>query len=107
MAKKLYFNMLRTFAPGKILVAFGLLAATHQASAVPVTVQEMGVGQNEIVQMTSSTLGTHSVYAGIIQLKVNGVATDGFCIDPFHWSITGPQPYNTEPLASAPKSPVN
>jgi len=95
------------FAPGKTLVAVGLVAATYQASAVPVTVQELGVGQNEIVEMTSSTLGTHWVYAGILHLSVNGVATDGFCIDPFHWSVTGPQPYNTAPLASAPKAPVS
>ena len=107
MTKKLYSNILRTLAPGKLLVAVGLMTAIHQASAVPVTVQEMGVGQNEVVQITSSTLGTAWVYAGIIHLTVNGTATDGFCIDPFHWSVTGPQPYNTEPLASAPKSPVN
>src|SRR6185312_9300092 len=42
-----------------------------------------------------------------INLLVNGAATTGFCIDPLHWSITGPQPYNTEPLANAPKAPIN
>jgi hypothetical protein len=83
------------------------MAMAYRASAVPVTVQELGVGANEIVQMTSSTLGTHLVYAGVLNLTVNGVATDGFCIDPFHWSVSGPQEYNTEALADAPKSPVN
>lgn len=106
MSKKLYVNMLRTLNPGKILaLAVGLIGMTHQASAIPVTVQEMGVGPNEIVTMTSSTLGTHAVYAGIIDLRINGIATDGFCIDPFHWSITGPQPYNTETLGAGPKPP--
>jgi hypothetical protein len=107
MMKKLYFNILRTFAPGKTLLAIGLSVMAFRAGAVPVTVQELGVGANEIVQMTSSTLGTHLVYAGILNLSVNGIATDGFCIDPFHWSISGPQDYNLEPLADAPKSPIN
>jgi hypothetical protein len=98
--------MLRTVIPGKSLVfALGLAGAVFQVGAVPVTVQEIGIGPNEIVDMTSSTLGTHSVYAGIVDLLVNGVATDGFCIDPFHWSITGPQAYNTETLGDGPKSP--
>jgi hypothetical protein len=108
MSKKLYSYILRTFAPGKTLLAIGLTVMAYRASAVPVTVQEVGVGANEVVQITSSTLGANlNVYAGIIDLSVNGVATDGFCIDPFHWSISGPQPYNTEPLADAPKAPVN
>src|SRR5262245_17412250 len=105
MSKMLDSKILRIFIPGKILVALGLAATIHQASAVPVTVQELGIGANEVVQMTSSTLGQHWVYAGIVKLSVDGVATDGFCIDPFHWSVTGPQPYNSEPLADGPKAP--
>lgn len=109
MRKNMFISKLRTKIPGKTLVAAVGLAAfsVWSADAVPVTVQDLGLGSHEEVQMTSSTLGTHWVYAGTINLLVNGVATQGFCIDPFHWSITGPQPYNTEPLASAPKSPVN
>jgi VPDSG-CTERM motif len=100
--------MLRMLNPGKILVAVLALAGiTHNAAANSVTVQEMGVGSCEVVEMTSSTLGDHWVYAGILNLQINGVATQGFCIDPFHWSINGPQTYNFEPLASAPKDPVN
>ncbi len=105
MKKKLHSNILRTFAPGKTLVAFVLAATVYKAAATPVTVEETSVGANEVVEMTSSTLGTHWVYAGILNLKVNGVATDGFCIDPFHWSVSGPQDYNTEPLANGPKAP--
>jgi hypothetical protein len=103
----LNFSILRTSAPGKILAGFFLAATIYQSQATPVTVQELGVGPNEVVEMTSSTLGTHWVYAGMLNLSVDGAATDGFCIDPFHWSVSGPQPYNTEPLASAPKAPVN
>jgi hypothetical protein len=94
--------------PGRVLgVLLGLAGFTFHAAATPVTVQEIGLDSYEVVQMTSSTLGTHWVYAGTLDLLVNGNATQGFCIDPFHWSITGPQQYNTEPLAAGPKDPVN
>jgi hypothetical protein len=107
MSKKLYTSVLSRLNPGKILVAvLSLAAITFRAGAVPVTVQEVGIGSYEIVQMNSSTLGTAWVYAGTINLLVNGVPTQGFCIDPFHWSIGGPQPYDMESLALAPKAPV-
>ena len=86
--------------------AMGVSLLTALSSkATPVTVQELGVGPNEVVNITSSTLGTANVYAGINNLLVNGVATDGFCIDPFHWSATGVQNYDSEPLSSSPKPP--
>jgi hypothetical protein len=108
MRKIFIFSSIRTSIPGKTLAFLvGLAGTALTASATPVTVQDLGMAQHEVVNMTSSTLGTYSVYAGIIDLSVNGVATDGFCIDPFHWSVTGPQSYNTEDLATAPKSPVN
>ncbi len=108
MSKKLYSTMLRMLNPGKTLVAaLALAGITCTAGATPVTVQEIGLGSYETVEMTSSTLGTHWVYAGTLNLLVNGAATQGFCIDPFHWSITGPQAYNSEPLAAGPKDPVN
>jgi hypothetical protein len=91
-----------------LAAAAGLLVVSVlSAGATPVTVQDIGMGSYETVQMTSSTLGTAWVYAGSVNLLVDGMPTTGFCIDPFHWSITGPQSYNTEPLANAPKSPIN
>jgi hypothetical protein len=109
MSKKLVSNVLRTFYPGKPLVCGLILAgAVWQAAAIPVTVQELGIDPaHETVQLTSSTLGTVWAYAGIIDLKVNGVSVNGFCIDPFHWSIPGVQNYNAVDLSIAPKSPVN
>jgi hypothetical protein len=75
-------------------------------SAKAVSVQEMGIGNNEVVSITSSTLGGPvSVYAGIVNLQVDGVPTQGFCIDPYHWSVSGPQTYSLVPLTSAPKPP--
>src|SRR5690348_1888618 len=81
------------------------VAALAPFSAISMTVQEVGIGQNEVVEMTSSTLGTAWVYAGINKLLVNGNSYDGFCIDPFHWSVSTPQTYTAEPLADGPKSP--
>jgi hypothetical protein len=46
---------------------------------------------------------TGGVYAGVNKLLVDSVLTDGFCIDPFHFSIGGPQSYNSVALISAPK----
>jgi hypothetical protein len=82
-----------------------LTALSSKANSV--TVQELGVGPDEVVNITSSALGTgtFNVLAGINQLVVNGVATEGFCIDPFHWSLTGPQSYTTEALSLGPKNP--
>jgi len=106
MIKNLCNSKLRTFFPGKIRVlTFALAALALPVAAVPVTVQEVGVGPNEIVEMTSSTLGTAWVYAGPLNLLVNGSPTEGFCIDPYHWSVTGPQAYNTETLGDGPKAP--
>jgi hypothetical protein len=89
------------------LAAIGLsLLATIALKASPVTVQEVGVGANQIVNITSSTLGTANVYAGVLDILVNGTPTTGFCIDPWHWSVGGPQAYNTEALSNAPKPAV-
>jgi len=88
-----------------ILAGLALLAAAP-LTATPVTVQEVGIGANEIVTINSSTLGNNlAVYAGVVDLLVDGVPTQGFCIDPWHWSISGPQSYDIRPLAGAPKAP--
>jgi hypothetical protein len=87
------------------VVIAGLALSAGAALAVPVTVEELGLGANQVVSISSSTLGTAQVYAGVVKLKVDGVATDAFCIDPWHWSIGGAQPYDLVPLTSAPKPP--
>jgi hypothetical protein len=38
-------------------------------------------------------------------LLVGGVATPGFCIDPFHASVSGAQSYYSEALSAGPKPP--
>jgi len=84
--------------------------ACRALEATPVTVTEDGVGSNDTVHIDSSTLGNNlHVYAGIIDLTIaDGALTsnvDSFCIDPWHWSVSGPRSYDLEPLASAPKPP--
>ncbi|MGA3007768.1 MAG: VPDSG-CTERM sorting domain-containing protein [Opitutaceae bacterium] len=89
------------------VTAIGLyLLSSVALKADPVTVQEVGVGANEIVTITSSTLGTATVYSGVLDLLVNGTSTEGFCIDPWHWSASGPEAYSTESLSNAPKPAV-
>jgi hypothetical protein len=66
----------------------------------------------EIVSVNDSYLNyTGNVYAGINTLSINnGVSTtvySGFCIDPFHWSVSGPSSnYSIVSLANAPKPPA-
>ncbi len=73
--------------------------------ATPVTVQEVGVGPSKVVNISTSTLGTFNAYAGVVRLVVDGTPTDGFCIDPWHWSSALPKPYETVALGNSPKSP--
>jgi hypothetical protein len=71
-------------------------------------VSENGVGANETVWISSSNLGSNlHVYAGVLNLSVDDVATSGFCIDPWHWSSGSALSYNIESLDNAPKSANN
>ncbi len=89
----------------KLALAVGLSISTVSSlRATPVTMQEIGVTPYKIVAI--SVPGFYvggGILAGVNKLLVDGVPADGFCIDPFHWSIGGPQPYNTVALTSAPK----
>lgn len=84
------------------------LLAGNALRADSVMVSENGVGANETVWITSSNLGSNlHVYAGVLNLSVDGVATSGFCIDPWHWSSGSALPYSLESLDNAPKSANN
>ena len=93
-----------------IKLAGGLVGASLLGAislyATPVTVKEVGVGANKVVNISSSSLGTVNAYAGVIKLMVDGVPTDGFCIDPWHFSTSGVNmSYQTRALEAAPKPP--
>ena len=82
--------------------------AGNALRADSVMVSENGVGANETVWISSSKLGSNlHVYAGVLNLSVDGVATSGFCIDPWHWSSGSALSYNLESLDNAPKSANN
>lgn len=90
------------------------LASNTSASPVTVTdVTDWGSTPMEIVNTDLPALGYPNgvwVYAGINTLSVtdggNTTVYSGFCIDPFHWSATGPVAYNSVPLMDAPKAPA-
>lgn len=73
--------------------------------ATPVTVQEVGVGPSQVVNISTSYLGTFNAYAGVLRLVVDGTPTDGFCVDPWHWSSGSSLQYETVALGVAPKPP--
>jgi hypothetical protein len=78
--------------------------------ASPVKVTEDGIGANDTVYIDSSTLGDSlHVYAGIVNITLGTGPTaqkfEGFCIDPWHWSVSGPQNYQLVQLVDAPKPP--
>ena len=84
-------------------VLFVLIATTSQANTF--TVQELGVTPGVVATISVTAFYTGNVYAGINKLVVDGVAMDGFCIDPFHFSLSSSPGYQFLPLASAPKPP--
>jgi hypothetical protein len=89
------------------------LGASVNASFVTVTdVTDWQTTPVEAVNADLTYLGYNGgIYAGINTLSVNNGASttiyNGFCIDPFHWSASGPvSTYSIVPLVDGPKSPA-
>ena len=97
----MYRALIRTKISAGIMAL--LLSGMCHLQATAVTVQEDGISPYEIVSITVPIPYSGGVYAGLNQLLVDGVLTNGFCIDPFHFSVSGPQPYYVVDLTSAPK----
>jgi len=95
----------------KIKAALGsvaLLVVGIPVQATSVTVQELGTTPTEVVYINSPYIPYSGyAYAGVVNLKVNGIATDGFCIDPFHFSNSSSVTanYDVVSLKDAPKPP--
>ncbi len=83
-----------------LALLFGLAPSSK---AVPITVQQIGITPYETVSVRVACAQIGNVHAGVSQLLVNGTLTNGFCIDPFHSIMGGPQAYEMVPLTSAPK----
>ena len=83
------------------IALFSLLALARVASAIPITLNEVGVNDAAIVNATFSggINGTYDVYAGYYQLQINGASVvNGFCVDPA-WAPTSPQQYDLRAIA--------
>lgn len=103
-------DMLNIFTlrlPGNIrsaMVATALLASILTPRIEAVMVKEVSVSPAQIVAVQIDNFYTGNVYAGIVNLQVDGIATQGFCIDPFHFSSKSTLPYDLIALADAPKN---
>ncbi|MDQ2919370.1 MAG: hypothetical protein M3R10_05790, partial [Verrucomicrobiota bacterium] len=82
-----------------------LIALVSAIPAHAIVVQEVSITPYEIVPISVPGFYTGNVYAGINKLLVDDVAADGFCIDPFHFSLPSSSGYQYTPLANAPKPP--
>jgi hypothetical protein len=90
-----------------MLAARGLVGlaclAMSSTGTYALTVQELGVNPYETPTITCSGIGTLTVYAGLNRLAVDGMPMNGFCIDPFHLSVSSSPNYQYVSLTSAPK----
>ena len=87
------------------LVALVALVATA-LPARAVLVQEVAITPYKDVPISVTGFYTGNAAAGINKLLVDGVAKDGFCIDPFHFAVASSNGYQFTPLANAPKAPA-
>lgn len=90
----------------KLLAVVAVVSAIFISATAPgLTVQEVGVGSGQSASISVTGFYTGPVAVGIIKLLVDGVAADGFCIDPFHFSVPSSDNYEFRSLAEAPKLP--
>jgi hypothetical protein len=93
-------------------IVAGVAASVNAGSVTVTDITDWGTTPVEIVNADLPYLHYNGgVYAGINTLRVNNGTSstvyNGFCIDPFHWSASGPSsPYYIVPLVDAPKSPA-
>ncbi|MBA3573266.1 MAG: hypothetical protein H0W34_15125 [Pyrinomonadaceae bacterium] len=87
------------------MVSALLSAVSLLGSAQALTVQELGVSPGETASISVAGFYTGDVSVGILKLVVDGVAADGFCIDPYHFSLSSSSEYQFRSLADAPKLP--
>lgn len=87
------------------LPAFLTLFVGSVMPARAILVQEVAITPAQVVSISVTGFYTGPVLAGINQLLVDNVAANGFCIDPFHFSVPSSPGYSIVPLASAPKLP--
>ena len=97
----MFMRLLKCVFPAVTLSAAFLLASLSRSNAITVT--EVGVNPYETPRISCTGIGTATVYAGVNQLFVDGTPMNGFCIDPFHWSLPTSTGYSYVALQNAPK----
>lgn len=88
-----------------VLAIFPSVARSITVGDSLVVVQDIGVDPRQIVKIDVDGFYTGYTYAGVVNLLVNDVPMEGFCIDPYHASSTSPLLYRAVPLTQAPKPP--
>ncbi len=88
-----------------LLSAVGGILFSVATPASAFVVQDTGITPGETVSISVTDFYTGEALAGVNKLIVNGVARDGFCIDPFHFSVSSSPGYEYRDLALAPKAP--
>jgi hypothetical protein len=94
----------RIRAIGAALCLLAAQSAVQITQATTVTVQELSTSPNKIVNIQVQGFYSGYAYAGVVNMLVDGTLTQGFCIDPFHFSSQNPLQYEVVPLAEAPKA---
>ena len=87
-----------------ITLAFAWLGLSPQSGKAFVA-EEVEINPSEIVNISIANFYTGEAKVGIIRLIIAGVPTNGFCIDPFHFSLNSSPGYQFRPLEAAPKLP--
>ena len=85
-----------------VATVFGSAVAT---SSQAILVEDLGVRKGAPVHISLSTGFNGFVGAGIKNLKVDRVAMNGFCIDPFTVALRSSAGYKFVPLSHAPEAP--
>ena len=90
--------------------ALGFVAKIHAGGVTVTDVTDWSTTPQEVVNIDTPYLGYNGgAYAGIntLSVDINNTTTinNGFCIDPFHFSASGPENYSISSLVGAPKAP--
>src|SRR5207245_964125 len=95
-------NIARSSLALSVAAVLSLVAAN---SAQAHLVQDFGIRKGAPVHISLSTGFNGYAGAGIKKLAVDGVAMDGFCIDPFTVALSSSAGFKFVPLTKAPEAP--
>ena len=97
--------MTNTARSSLALSVAALLSLVSAKSAQAHLVQDFGISKGAVVHISLAGGFNGFVGAGIKKLQVDGVAMNGFCIDPFTMALHSSPGYKFVPLTKAPEAP--